>query len=233
MTHQIAMRISKTILFLSGFVLLALVLLGATRAIAVETPVMQPEDTLAGAVEPLAEIPATDIPAALPVVGQLSPPQPKPASPFVVKRVLQIDEPFVHGYYKWDDEGIADGEIVITVDLKAESLSVFKGGYEIGATVIKFGDALKPTPTGVFPITQKSKDHISNIYDVPMPYMLRLTNDGIAIHAAEVKWGYGTRGCIGVPEEFARRLFEQVKLGDRVIVTNGKMLEIGDPIVAG
>jgi len=233
MTHQIAMRISKTILFLAGFVLVSLVLLGATRAIAIETPVMQSADKLSAAVAPMAETSAMDIQAALPVVEQVSGSQSKPASLFVVKRVLQIDEPFVHGYYKWDDEGIPDGDIVITVDLKAESMSVFKGGYEIGATVIKFGDALKPTPTGVFPITQKSKDHISNIYDVPMPYMLRLTNDGIAIHAAEVKWGYGTRGCIGVPEEFARRLFKEVKLGDRVIVTNGKMLDMGDPIVAG
>ena len=66
-----------------------------------------------------------------------------------------------------------------------------------------------------------------------MPYMMRLTNDGIAIHGAEVKYGYGTRGCIGVPTEFARLLFEQVKLGDRVIVTNGKMLGMGDTIIAG
>lgn len=233
MNHQIAMRISKTILFLAGFVLVALVLLGANRAIAVETPVMDSPMNFAAAVEPVADIPAVDVPAKLPIVEPVSQVQSKPASAFVVKRVLQIDEPFVHGYYKWDDEGVPDGEIVITVDLKAESMSVFRDGYEIGATVIKFGDALKPTPTGVFPITQKSKDHISNIYDVPMPYMLRLTNDGIAIHAAEVKWGYGTRGCIGVPEEFARRLFEQVKLGDRVIVTNGKMLDLNEDIVAG
>ena len=123
---------------------------------------------------------------------------------FVVKRILQIDEPFVHGYYKWDDEGVPDGELVVTVDLKAESISVFRAGYEIGAAVITFGDSRKPTPTGVFPISQKSKDHVSNIYGSPMPYMMRLTNDGIAI---------------------------QAKLGDRVIVTNGKMLGMGDAIL--
>lgn len=146
---------------------------------------------------------------------------------FAVKRILEFDEPFVHGFWIWDDENIPDGEITITVDLKAESMSVFRDGYEIGAAVISFGDALKPTPTGVFPITQKSKDHISNIYGTPMPYMLRMTNDGISIHGANVRWGWGTRGCIGVPTEFAAKLFEQVKLGDRVIVTNGKMLHVG------
>lgn len=146
---------------------------------------------------------------------------------FAVKRILEFDEPFVHGFWIWDDEGVPDGEIIITVDLKAESMSVFRDGYEIGATVISFGDALKPTPTGVFPITQKSKDHVSNIYGSPMPYMLRMTNDGISIHGANVRWGWGTRGCIGVPTEFAAKLFAQVKLGDRVIVTNGKMLQTG------
>lgn len=232
MTHQIAMRISKTILFLSGFFLFALVILGAVRAMATETPEPESQSTLIVETDP-APIAPKPAPVKAEVAEPVSPVQTSAVSPFIVKRILQIDEPFVHGYYKWDDEGVPDGEIVITVDLKAESLSVFRDGYEIGATVIKFGDALKPTPTGVFPITQKSKDHVSNIYHVPMPYMLRLTNDGIAIHAAEVKWGYGTRGCIGVPEEFARLLFEQVKLGDRVIVTNGKMLNLGEPIVAG
>ena len=148
-------------------------------------------------------------------------------SQFAVKRILEFDEPFVHGFWIWDDEGVPDGELIITVDLKAESMSVFRDGYEIGAAVISFGDALKPTPTGVFPITQKSKDHVSNIYGTPMPYMLRMTNDGISIHGANVRWGWGTRGCIGVPTEFAAKLFEQVKLGDRVIVTDGKMLQIG------
>ncbi len=230
MTKQIAMRISAAILVVVGFSILGLLVLGLVRAIAAEPGVVEPLPAVA-AVEEKAVVEAVAIDAEK--EGPALLPETVSNSPFVVKRILQIDEPFVHGYYKWDDEGVPDGEIVITVDLKAESISVFRDGYEIGAAVIKFGDALKPTPTGVFPITQKSKDHISNIYHVPMPYMLRLTNDGIAIHAAEVKWGYGTRGCIGVPEEFARLLFEQVELGDRVIVTNGKRLGLGEPIVAG
>ncbi|HEY9092907.1 L,D-transpeptidase family protein [Parasphingorhabdus sp.] len=223
---QIGMRVSKTILVVAGLAVLFLVIMGVVRAVAA-TPTV-PSIAAQSATLP-APNPATESQNLEPDNAV----QMEPDSPFAIKRVLQIDEPFVHGYYKWDDEGVPDGEIIITVDLKAESLSVFRGGYEIGATVIKFGDALKPTPTGVFPITQKNADHVSNIYDAPMPYMMRLTNDGIAIHGAEVKYGYGTRGCIGVPTEFARILFEQVKLGDRVIVTNGKMIGMGDTIIAG
>ncbi|WP_337658407.1 L,D-transpeptidase family protein [Sphingorhabdus sp. Alg231-15] len=230
MTKQIAMRISAAILIVVGFSVLGLIALGLVRAFAAKPIAAEPLPAVTVLEEKVA-VEAVAMDAEQEEAAML--PETVSNSPFVVKRILQIDEPFVHGYYKWDDEGVPDGEIVITVDLKAESISVFRDGYEIGAAVIKFGDALKPTPTGVFPITQKSKDHISNIYHVPMPYMLRLTNDGIAIHAAEVKWGYGTRGCIGVPEEFARLLFEQVELGDRVIVTNGKRLGLGEPIVAG
>ncbi len=40
-----------------------------------------------------------------------------------------------------------------------------------------------------------------------MPYMLRLTGDGVAIHDSKVEWGYATHGCIGVPVAFAKALF--------------------------
>jgi lipoprotein-anchoring transpeptidase ErfK/SrfK len=53
-----------------------------------------------------------------------------------------------------------------------------------------------------------------------MPYMLRLTTDGVAIHASNVREGWATHGCIGVPMEFARRLFAEVKLGDPVEITD-------------
>jgi len=229
MVEKIAYRISATVLLVAALAIVALLAMGLTRAdagssaapeqaVAANSAVAPPVEDIA-AVEPIADN-TDDIIDKLPL-----------SDTFVVKRILQIDEPFVHGYYKWDDEGVPDGELVVTVDLKAESISVFRAGYEIGAAVITFGDSEKPTPTGVFPISQKDADHVSNIYGSPMPYMLRLTNDGVAIHASDVKWGWGTRGCIGVPLEFARRLFEQAKLGDRVIVTNGKMLGMGDAIL--
>jgi lipoprotein-anchoring transpeptidase ErfK/SrfK len=33
-----------------------------------------------------------------------------------------------------------------------------------------------------------------------------------------VRWGAATHGCIGLPLEFARRLFEQAKVGDEVVI---------------
>jgi hypothetical protein len=170
------------------------------------------------------------------------PPLPSPAKPterrsdqpmaidpraLTVKRVLQIDGPFRHGDYVWDEKGApATGPVIITIDLKAETLSVFRAGYEIGAAVILYGATDKPSPQGAFPITEKDADHVSNLYDAPMPYAQRLTSDGVFIHGSDVEYGRGTHGCIGVPTAFAQKLFGVTKLGDVVVITNGKMLDV-------
>jgi lipoprotein-anchoring transpeptidase ErfK/SrfK len=151
---------------------------------------------------------------------------------FVVKHILSIDHPMRQGEYYWDETGAPAGQVVVTVDLAAQTLSIFRAGYEIGTAVIIFGAEEHPTPLGIFPITQKDADHVSNLYDAPMPYMLRLTNGGISIHGSEVGNGYVTHGCVGIPKAFARKLFDAVKLGDKVIVSRGEMLTLGDPITA-
>jgi lipoprotein-anchoring transpeptidase ErfK/SrfK len=161
-----------------------------------------------------------------------------PAAPaanpdFVVRRILDIPGPLKMGEFHWDESGApAEGPVVITVDLDAQVLSIFRGGYEIGAAAVLYGREDKPTPLGAFPITQKHARHVSNLYDAPMPYMMRLTNDGITIHGSDsVAPGYATHGCVAVPVAFARKLFEAAKLGDLVIVTNGKRLQMGEAIV--
>jgi lipoprotein-anchoring transpeptidase ErfK/SrfK len=137
------------------------------------------------------------------------------------------------GAFHWDETGApAQGPVVITVDLEAQVLSIFRGGYEIGTAAILYGRDDKPTPLGAFPITQKDARHVSNLYDAPMPYMMRLTNDGVTIHGSDsVAPGYATHGCVAVPTAFAKKLFEAAKVGDLVIVTSGKRLQMGEPIV--
>lgn len=160
---------------------------------------------------------------------------PAPAdSPFVVKSILPINEPIKFGKFYWDEaRAPATGPLVVTVDLTARVISVFRDGHEIGAAAILKGYGEKPTPTGIFPITEKDADHVSNIYDAPMPHMMRLTNDGVAIHGSKVQLGYATNGCVGVPDDFAAKLFKVAKLGDKVIITDGKKMSVGDPILAG
>ena len=152
---------------------------------------------------------------------------------YAVKRVLDVPEPMKIGDYVWNESGApATGRIIITVDLAAGVMSVFRDGYEIGVAAIMYGADDHPTPLGVFAISQKDAHHVSNLYDAPMPYMMRLTNDGITIHGSKMRWDGATHGCVGVPVDFARQVFGQVKLGDRVIVTNGETLGVGEAIKA-
>ncbi|MEY2943322.1 MAG: hypothetical protein RLY97_1336 [Pseudomonadota bacterium] len=148
-----------------------------------------------------------------------------------IQRVLPISDPIRYGEWYWEDADVpADGALIITVDLDARVLSVFRGGYEIGATAVLLGTQEKPTPTGTFPISQKDAKHVSNLYDAPMPYMMRLTNDGVTIHATTVQNGFASHGCIGVPLEFAQKLFGVTHLGDKVIITRGKQANVGDAL---
>ena len=165
-----------------------------------------------------------ELPAAKPV--------PPPAR-YVVRRILDVPGVMKIGDTYWDEAGVPQGPVVITVDLQAKVLSIFRDGYEIGTAAILYGGDDKPTPLGVFPITQKDADHVSNLYGAPMPYMMRLTNDGISIHGSpNMEAGLMTHGCVGVPPAFAARLFRAAKLGDKVIVTNGERLDVGKPITA-
>ncbi len=161
---------------------------------------------------------------------------PAPAAPrderFVIKRVLPISGPIKYGEWHWDEAGTPQGPMVITVDLEARVLSVFRGGYEIGATAVLLGTQEKPTPLGVFPIKWKKADHHSRTYDnAPMPFTMNLTDDGVAIHGTKVEKGYASHGCVGVPTPFARKLFAVAGVGDKVYITRGKRIGKGDSLV--
>ncbi len=136
-----------------------------------------------------------------------------------VKSVLNVSKPLSYGEYVWDDKGVAKGRIWILVDPARQLISVFRGKDEIGTAVTLYGADEFPTPTGHFRILGRTKDHRSRKYDnAPMPYTLWLTKDGVAIHGNNVLEGYASHGCVGVPLEFARRLFAQAKLGDEVFI---------------
>jgi len=135
-----------------------------------------------------------------------------------VSTILAVPGRMQYGDYRWDDKGVPQGPAWVRVDLKSQIISVFRGGQEIGTAVILYGADGLPTPTGKFPILAKLKDHRSQTYDAPMPYTLRLTADGVSIHGSNVRWGYATHGCVGIPTAFAAKLFDVVKVGDVVLV---------------
>jgi len=151
---------------------------------------------------------------------------------FRITDPLTVDGDMAFGEYAWNEDGVPDGQIRIVIDLQAERIYAYRGGSEIGRAVILYGHDDNPTPTGSFTITEKDVDHISNLYFVPMPYMMRLTNDGIAIHGSMVEEGFASRGCIGVPDDFAELLFNEVELGTPVLISRGSPITDGN-LIAG
>lgn len=136
-----------------------------------------------------------------------------------VRTILDVPERMSYGEFVWNDRGVPAGPVWIRVDLGSQLISVFRSGHEIGTAVVLYGADGLATPTGKFPILAKWKDHKSATYgDAPMPYTLRLTNDGVAIHGSNVRWGFATHGCVGVPKDFAAKLFDVVSKGDEVLI---------------
>jgi len=177
-----------------------------------------------------------------PVVQAIPAPQPDPDQtsagagsddPFVIKSILPIEGSIRYGEWFWDESAAPDkGTLVITVDLDARVISAFRDGHEIGTAVALLGTRRHPTPIGTFPILTKEKDNISEKYNnAPMPWTLRLTWDGIAIHGSPVINGYASHGCIGVPDPFAKKLFEAARRGDKVVITRGRYIGVGDRIL--
>lgn len=122
------------------------------------------------------------------------------------------------GEWHWDEQGVPPGPLSIRVDLERQLISVFRGPHEIGNAVIVYGIDGKETPRGRLPIRGKTRDYHSITYDAPMPYSLWLREDGVALHGSSVKLGKATNGCIGVPVEFAEKVFEAAETGDIVEV---------------
>lgn len=189
------------------------------------------------ALEEAIPVDAELIPAEQPTEVAAATPAPQPAAAsdaLVIKRILPIEGPMKYGEWHWDDKGVPEGPLVITVDLEARVMSVFRDGYEIGAAVAMLGTDEHPTPLGTFPILHKQRHNVSEKYDnAPMPFSMFLTTDGIAIHGGRsVENGYASHGCIAIPTEMAEKVFAIAKKGDKVIITRGKRIGVGDPIIS-
>jgi lipoprotein-anchoring transpeptidase ErfK/SrfK len=155
-------------------------------------------------------------------------PAPKPAKAGAlalavkVRRELPIRQWLRPGDYAWDDEGVPAGPLTIVVNIRGRVLSAYRGGAEIGRSSLIYGADDKPTPHGEFRILEKDADHKSSLYySAPMPYALRLTGDGVFLHASQMADDLATHGCVGLPKDFARLLFRAAKVGDRVVIWSG------------
>lgn len=135
------------------------------------------------------------------------------------------------GRYLWT-ENVADGPVSVLISIPDQRAYVFKGETLIAASAVSTGKEGNDTPVGTYAILQKKERHFSNLYDsAPMPYMQRLTWDGVAMHAGSNPGFPASHGCIRLPSAFAKKLYAITALGATVEVTDtGYVSEMGPPI---
>jgi len=125
------------------------------------------------------------------------------------------------GEYLWAPDVAPDGPVLVIVSLDTQRAYVYRNGLPIGISTVSTGKSGHETPTGIFTVLQKAVDHKSNLYNsAPMPFMQRLTWDGIAMHAGNLPGYPASHGCIRLPTEFARLLYGVTRLGLTVVITD-------------
>lgn len=122
------------------------------------------------------------------------------------------------GAFEWLSEPAAGSRITVVVSLPQQMAHVYADGVRVARSTISSGKPGHETPTGTFPILEKRRTHLSNLYNnAPMPFMQRLTWDGIALHAGAIPGRPASHGCVRLPHAFAEKLFELTER-DMVVV---------------
>jgi len=123
--------------------------------------------------------------------------------------------------FTWNPALSPTGPVVVSVNLKSQTAAVYRNGVQIGSCIVSTGKPGHETPTGVFHILEKDADHHSSTYNnASMPFTERLTWGGVALHAGSLPGYPSSHGCIHLPYEFSKRLFQITELGGTVIVTD-------------
>jgi hypothetical protein len=125
------------------------------------------------------------------------------------------------GEFFWQPHLAPSGGVELVVSIPLQRAFVYRGGVLIGVSTVSTGKPGHKTPVGSFDILQKRRQHFSNRYNnAPMPFMQRLTWDGIALHAGEIPGRPASHGCVRLPAAFAKTLFEATRLGAAVHIVD-------------
>lgn len=111
---------------------------------------------------------------------------------------------------------------VMCVDKSTRKLTWVVNGTIRRTLAVRFGSQFTPTREGSFRVYRKSVDHVSSLYDTPMPFAMFFSG-GQAVHYspdfARVGYAGASHGCVNTRDRRAvAALFREVRLKDRVVV---------------
>jgi hypothetical protein len=122
------------------------------------------------------------------------------------------------GQYVWRDVPAAGAQRVV-ISLSDQLAYFYRGDTLVAVSTISSGRDSKPTPTGVFSVLDKRPFYRSKKYDnAPMPWMQRVDQYGIALHAGFNPGVPASHGCIRLPGAFAKKLYSATNVGTPVYI---------------
>jgi len=123
------------------------------------------------------------------------------------------------GQYLWRDVPASAGAERVVVSLSDQLAYLYRGDTLVAVSTVSSGKDEKPTPTGVFSILDKQPMYRSKKYDnAPMPWMQRIDNYGIALHAGYNPGTPASHGCVRLPIAFAKKLYSVTEVGTPVFI---------------
>jgi hypothetical protein len=145
----------------------------------------------------------------------------------------------------WDGDNVS-GSPLIRINRRDQKAYFYKSGELVGVSLISSGREDKGTPPGNYKITDKSKNHKSNLYGIfrnaagetidesvdirekpvppgatfvpaPMPNFMRF-NGAVGLHTGYLPGYPASAGCVRMPHHMAEKFFEHAPIGTPVIV---------------
>lgn len=115
----------------------------------------------------------------------------------------------------------AGAPVKIVIAIQQQLAMVYQGERLVGVSTVSTGSPGYETPLGAFTILEKKVFHRSNLYsNAPMPHMQRLTWGGVALHAGQLPGYPASHGCIRLPKDFARQLYDLTAMGGSVTIVD-------------
>ena len=108
--------------------------------------------------------------------------------------------------------------IRVVVSISKQRVYLMVGDNIAADSPISSGRSGRSTPTGNFTVSEKDKNHISSIYHCPMKYFLRLSGMSFGLHVGQLPGYPASHGCVRLPEEIAKLLFEKATVGTSVTI---------------
>ena len=122
------------------------------------------------------------------------------------------------GQYVWRDVS-GNGPERVVVSLSDQLAYLYRGDTLIAVSTISSGKDAKPTPTGIFSVLDKRPMYRSKKYDnAPMPWMQRIDQYGIALHAGYNPGEPASHGCVRLPSDFAKKLYSVTDIGTPILI---------------